>query len=79
MLLIFPTVNLKECVKFPNLIHSTDPDFHVLKDGSVYTTNAVLLSSEKRSFTILLSNTKNQEEKEIVVLLEHQTEVYTAI
>lgn len=68
-------VNLKECVKFPNLIHSTDPDFHVLKDGSVYTTNAVLLSSEKRSFTILLSNIKNQEEKEIVVLLEHQTEV----
>lgn len=68
-------VNLKECVKFPSLIHSSDPDFQVLKDGSVFTTNAIILSPEKRSFTILLSNTENQEEKEIFVLLEDQTEV----
>ncbi|XP_014636791.1 PREDICTED: desmocollin-2 isoform X2 [Ceratotherium simum simum] len=68
-------VNLKECFKSANLIHSSDPDFQILEDGSVYTTNAILLSSEKRNFTILLSNTENQEEKKIFVLLEHQTKV----
>ncbi|XP_057555235.1 desmocollin-2 isoform X2 [Hippopotamus amphibius kiboko] len=66
-------VNLKECFKSANLIHSSDPDFQILQDGSVYTTNAILLSSAKRSFTILLSNTESQEEKKILVLLEHQT------
>ncbi|XP_058412921.1 desmocollin-2 isoform X4 [Diceros bicornis minor] len=66
-------VNLKECFKSANLIRSSDPDFQILEDGSVYTTNAILLSSEKRNFTILLSNTENQEEKKILVLLEHQT------
>uniref|UniRef100_F7HXC9 Desmocollin 2 n=1 Tax=Callithrix jacchus TaxID=9483 RepID=F7HXC9_CALJA len=68
-------VNLKECFKSANLIHSSDPDFHILEDGSVYTTNTILLSLEKRSFTILLSNTENQEEKKIFVFLEHQTKV----
>ncbi|XP_020951869.1 desmocollin-2 isoform X2 [Sus scrofa] len=68
-------VNLKECFKSANLIHSSDPDFQILEDGSVYTTNAILLSSEKRTFTILLSNTENQEEKTIPVLLEHQTKI----
>ncbi|CAI9164544.1 unnamed protein product [Rangifer tarandus platyrhynchus] len=68
-------VNLKECFKSATLIHSSDPDFQILEDGSVYTTHAILSSSEKRSFTILLSNTETQEEKEIPVLLQHQTEV----
>lgn len=73
---MFSTVNLKECFKSANLIRSSDPDFQILEDGSVYTKNAILLSSEKRNFTILLSNTENQEEKKMVVLLEHQTKVY---
>ncbi|XP_036678764.1 desmocollin-2 isoform X3 [Balaenoptera musculus] len=68
-------VNLKECFKSANLIHSSDPDFQILEDGSVYTTNAILLSSAKRSFTLLLSNTETQEEKKILVLLEQQTKV----
>lgn len=68
-------VNLKECFKSATLIHSRDPDFQILEDGSVYTTHAILLSSEKSSFTILLSNTETHEEKEILVLLEHQTKV----
>ncbi|KAL4682587.1 hypothetical protein H8959_002142 [Pygathrix nigripes] len=68
-------VNLKECFTAANLIHSSDPDFQILEDGSVYTTNTVLLSSEKRSFTILLSNTENQEKKKIFVFLEHQTKI----
>ncbi|XP_006835187.1 PREDICTED: desmocollin-2 [Chrysochloris asiatica] len=67
-------VNLKDCFKSANLIHSSDPDFRILEDGSVYTTNTILLSSEKRNFTILLSNAENQEKK-IIVLLEHQTKV----
>uniref|UniRef100_A0A287DBG4 Desmocollin 2 n=1 Tax=Ictidomys tridecemlineatus TaxID=43179 RepID=A0A287DBG4_ICTTR len=68
-------VNLEECFKSANIIHSSDPDFQILEDGSVYTTNAVLLSSETRSFTILLFNTDSQEEKEISVLLEKETQV----
>ncbi|XP_033291142.1 desmocollin-2 isoform X3 [Orcinus orca] len=68
-------VNLKECFKSANLIHSSDPDFQILEDGSVYTTNAILFSSVKRSFTVLLSNTETQEEKKILVLLEQQTKV----
>ncbi|KAM5305039.1 desmocollin-2-like isoform 1-T1 [Glossophaga mutica] len=68
-------VNLKECFKSANLIYSSDPDFQILEDGAVYTTNTILLSSEKRNFTISLSNTENQEEKKILVLLEHQTKV----
>ncbi|XP_014444124.1 desmocollin-2 isoform X2 [Tupaia chinensis] len=66
-------VNLKECFNTANLIHSSDPDFQILEDGSVYTRNTILLSSAKRSFTIFLSNTENQEEREISVLLEHET------
>ncbi|XP_032323057.1 desmocollin-2 isoform X2 [Camelus ferus] len=66
-------VNLKECFKSANAIHSSDPDFQILEDGSVYTTNAILLSSEKRTFTISLANTENQEEKTVLVLLERQT------
>nr|XP_010945036.2 desmocollin-2 [Camelus bactrianus] len=68
-------VNLKECFKSANAIHSSDPDFQILEDGSVYTTNAILLSSEKRTFTISLANTENQEEKTVLVLLERQTKV----
>ncbi|XP_037693711.1 desmocollin-2-like [Choloepus didactylus] len=68
-------VNLKECFKSASQIHSSDPDFRLLEDGSIYTTNAIVLPSEKRNFTVLLSNTENQEEKKIVVLLKHQTKV----
>lgn len=39
----------------------------------------MLLSSEERSFTILLSNTENQEEKKILVLLQRQTKVLQTI
>ncbi|XP_053427765.1 desmocollin-2 isoform X2 [Nycticebus coucang] len=66
-------VDLKECFKSANLIRTSDPGFQILEDGSVYTTKAILLSSEESSFTILLSNAENQEEKKIFVLLEHQT------
>lgn len=65
-------VNLNKCLRSPDLIQSSDPDFRVLKDGSVYTANAVVLSDEKRSFTIRLSDMKKQTQKEITVFLEHQ-------
>ncbi|XP_049626169.1 desmocollin-3-like isoform X1 [Suncus etruscus] len=65
-------VNLNKCLRSADLIQSSDPDFRVLKDGSVYTANAVVLSDEKRSFTIWLSDMKKQTQKEITVFLEHQ-------
>ncbi|XP_014636795.1 PREDICTED: desmocollin-3 isoform X1 [Ceratotherium simum simum] len=67
-------VNLKECLGSADLIQSSDPDFRVLDDGSVYTASAVEFD-EKRSFTISLSDTKKQTQKEIPVLLEHQKKV----
>lgn len=79
MLCVFPTVNLKECFQSANLIHSSDPDFQILEDGSIYATNAILLSSEERSFTILLYNTENHEERKLHVLLQHQTKVHQTI
>ncbi|KAB1258450.1 Desmocollin-3 [Camelus dromedarius] len=68
-------VNLKECLRSADVIHSSDPDFRVQDDGSVYTASTVLLSDEKRSFTIRLSDTKKQTQKEITVLLERQKKV----
>ncbi|XP_045313550.1 desmocollin-3 isoform X1 [Leopardus geoffroyi] len=68
-------VNLKECLRSADLIRSGDPDFRVLDDGSVYTTSTVVLSDEKRSFTIWLSDSRTQAQKEIKVLLEHQKKV----
>ncbi|XP_037661958.1 desmocollin-3 [Choloepus didactylus] len=68
-------VNLKECLQSADFILSRDPDFRVLGDGSVYTARATELSDEKKSFTILLSDTKKQTQKNIIVLLGHQKKV----
>lgn len=68
-------VDLKDCFKSANLIHSSDPDFQILEDGSVYTTKAVILSSGQRRFTIWLFNTDSQEERVMSVLLEGRAEV----
>uniref|UniRef100_A0A8D1N2G8 Cadherin domain-containing protein n=1 Tax=Sus scrofa TaxID=9823 RepID=A0A8D1N2G8_PIG len=68
-------VDLKECLRSADLIQSSDPDFRVLEDGTVYTARTVVLSDEKRSFTIWLSNTKAQTQKELPVLLKHQKKV----
>ncbi|XP_073926199.1 desmocollin-3 isoform X2 [Castor canadensis] len=65
-------VNLKECLRSADLIQSSDPDFRVLVDGSVFTAGALVLSDGKRSFTIRLSDTKTQMQREITVLLEDQ-------
>ena len=70
------TVDLKECLGSADLVRLSDSDFRVLDDGSVYTASAVELSDEKRSFTIWLSDTKRQTQKEITVLLEHQKKVF---
>lgn len=68
-------VNLKDCLKSANVIHLSDPDFQVLEDGSVYTTDSVVLSSGQRSFTIWLFNAESQEERELSVHLEVPAEV----
>ncbi|XP_037662096.1 desmocollin-1 isoform X2 [Choloepus didactylus] len=62
-------VNLEECLKSANLILSSDPDFRIVEDGSIYTTRGVVLSSEKKSFSILLSDSQRQEQKEIEIVL----------
>ncbi|XP_014432876.2 desmocollin-1 isoform X2 [Pelodiscus sinensis] len=66
-------VNLKECLKSAEHISSSDPNFRILEDGSVFTTNTTSLSSEEKTFTILLKDVQGHEEKTIDVnLLGHQ-------
>ncbi|XP_021070385.1 desmocollin-1 isoform X2 [Mus pahari] len=62
-------VNLEECLKSPSLILSSDPAFRILEDGTIYTTHDLLLSSEKREFSILLSDGQGQEQKKLEVVL----------
>lgn len=69
IILLFLTVNLKQCLETSDLISSSDPDFIVVEDGSVYTTNAVSLSSEEKAFAILLENQQEQKQKKIHINL----------
>ncbi|XP_047905324.2 desmocollin-2-like isoform X1 [Anser cygnoides] len=62
-------VNLNECLQSAELISSSDGNFKVLEDGSVYTTSAVSLSDEERTFTIVLKDIQEHVEKKIQVNL----------
>ncbi|XP_054317336.1 desmocollin-1 [Pongo pygmaeus] len=62
-------VNLEECLKSASLIRSSDPAFRILEDGSIYTTHDLILSSERKSFSIFLSDGHRQEQQEIKVVL----------
>lgn len=66
----FLTVNLNECLQSAEQISSSDGSFKVLEDGSVYTTSAVSLSDEKRTFTVLLKDIQEHVEKKILIDLE---------
>lgn len=65
-----PAANLKACLPSASLILSSDPDFRVLEDGSIYATRDLTLSSERKSFSILLSDSQKQDQKEIETVLE---------
>ncbi|ETE73990.1 Desmocollin-2 [Ophiophagus hannah] len=70
-------VNLKRCLRTPHLISTSDPDFIVLENGSIFTTNAVSLPSGKKTFTILLKNLQNSQQKQIHVnLLSHSPKTH---
>ncbi|KAM9633597.1 desmocollin-1 isoform 1-T1 [Trichechus inunguis] len=62
-------VNLEECLKSASHILSSDPDFRILEDGSIYTTNDLMLSSKRKSFFILLSDSQRQEQIKIELVL----------
>ncbi|XP_002926707.1 desmocollin-1 isoform X1 [Ailuropoda melanoleuca] len=63
-------VNLKECFPSASLILSSDPDFRILEDGSIYTTHNLILSSESKSFSIFPSDSQSQEQKKIEIVLD---------
>ncbi|XP_063155293.1 desmocollin-2-like isoform X2 [Candoia aspera] len=70
-------VNLKGCLRTFDLISTSDPDFIALEDGSIFTTNAVSLSSGKKEFSILLKNLQNNQQKQIHVnLLSHSSKTH---
>ncbi|XP_019382132.1 PREDICTED: desmocollin-1-like isoform X1 [Gavialis gangeticus] len=72
-------VNLEECLKSAEAISSSDSNFRILEDGSVYTTNITTLSAEKKAFAILLENIQTREQKTIHVnLLSDQREEHKA-
>uniref|UniRef100_A0A663E7G6 Cadherin domain-containing protein n=1 Tax=Aquila chrysaetos chrysaetos TaxID=223781 RepID=A0A663E7G6_AQUCH len=62
-------IDLKECLQSAEFISSSDGNFKILEDGSVYTTSAVSLSAEKKTFTILLKDIQEQVEEKIHVSL----------
>uniref|UniRef100_A0A663MGT5 Cadherin domain-containing protein n=1 Tax=Athene cunicularia TaxID=194338 RepID=A0A663MGT5_ATHCN len=64
-----PRFDLKECLQSAEFISSSDGNFKILDDGSVYTTSAVSLSSEKKTFTILLKDIQEEVQKKIHVSL----------
>ncbi|XP_027738965.1 desmocollin-1 isoform X4 [Empidonax traillii] len=71
-------VDLKECLQSAEFISSTDKNFKILEDGSVYTTSALSLSAEKKTFTILLKDIQKQVEKKIhVSLVEEEKKTQT--
>ncbi|XP_066480522.1 desmocollin-1-like [Tiliqua scincoides] len=70
-------VNLEQCLGTSDLISSSDPDFLVVKDGSVYTTNAISLSSEEKAFTVFLNDHQEQKQKKIHInLLSHPVKTH---
>uniref|UniRef100_A0A672TXE7 Cadherin domain-containing protein n=1 Tax=Strigops habroptila TaxID=2489341 RepID=A0A672TXE7_STRHB len=66
---IVPVIDLKGCLQSAKFISSSDGNFKILEDGSVYTTTVVSLSAEKKTFTILLKDIQEQVEKKIHVSL----------
>ncbi|XP_056341448.1 desmocollin-1-like isoform X1 [Oenanthe melanoleuca] len=60
-------VDLNECLQSAEFISSSDENFKVLEDGSVYTTSALSLSTGKKTFTILLKDIQEQVQKKIHV------------
>ncbi|NWW95730.1 DSC1 protein, partial [Rhynochetos jubatus] len=62
-------VDLKECLQSAEFISSSDGNFKILEDGSVYTTSAVSLSAQKKTFTILLKDFQEHVQKKIDVSL----------
>ncbi|KFW12128.1 Desmocollin-1, partial [Fulmarus glacialis] len=62
-------VDLKECLPSAEFISSSDGNFKILEDGSVYTTSAVSLSAEKTTFTVLLKDVQEHVQKKIHVSL----------
>ncbi|KAK2511905.1 desmocollin-1 [Columba guinea] len=62
-------VDLKECLPSAEFISSTDGNFKILEDGSVYTTSTISLSAERKNFTILLNDIQEHVQKKIHVSL----------
>ncbi|KFV98107.1 Desmocollin-2, partial [Eurypyga helias] len=62
-------VDLKECLQSAEFISSSDGNFKILEDGSVYTTSAVSLSAQKKTFSILLKDIQEHVQKKIHVSL----------
>ncbi|XP_004606094.1 desmocollin-1 [Sorex araneus] len=62
-------VSLKECLSSASVIKSSDPDFSVQEDGSIFTTQDLSLSSERKSFSIFLSDSQTKEPKIMEITL----------
>ncbi|XP_061453707.1 desmocollin-2-like isoform X3 [Rhineura floridana] len=69
-------VNMKECLKHSEIIHSNNPNFTIQEDGSLYTASDVSLSSHESTIIIFLKGTCRHEQKKIYVsLLTHPQKI----
>ncbi|XP_039189474.1 desmocollin-1-like [Crotalus tigris] len=62
-------VNLKHCLNDTGIIGINNPNFIILEDGSLYTKNAISLTTHENSITIFLKNVYTHEQKQIYVTL----------
>ncbi|XP_054841471.1 desmocollin-1-like isoform X2 [Eublepharis macularius] len=62
-------VNPKECFGTSDLIISSDPDFIVLEDGSLFSANSISLPAD-RNLTILLKDSQKHVQKKVHVILK---------
>ncbi|KAL7984338.1 hypothetical protein Chor_002908, partial [Crotalus horridus] len=62
-------VNMKHCLNDTGIIAINNPNFIILEDGSLYTKNAISLTTHENIITIFLKNVYTHEQKQIYVTL----------
>lgn len=76
----FLTVKMKHCLNDTGIIGINNPNFIILEDGSLYTKNAISLTTHESIVTVFLKNIYTHEQKRIYVsLLTYPQKVYIII
>lgn len=60
---------MKHCLNDTGIIGINNPNFIILEDGSLYTKNAISLTTHENIITVFLKNVYTHEQKQIYVTL----------